>query len=123
MKFLLVHIHAAIARNRPGTRTDLPPPARLCDSQEYRQFDFWVGDWDVTSNGQPAGTNSIHAIHNGCAPCRKTGRAPGHGGISGTSFNIYDQATGRWHQTWVDSSGTLLLLGRWLAGWRHGPER
>ena len=34
----------------------------------------------------------------------------GPGGVSGTSFNIYDRATGRWHQTWVDSTGLLLQL-------------
>ena len=26
---------------------------------EYRQFDFWVGEWDVTWNGKQAGTSSI----------------------------------------------------------------
>ena len=31
-------------------------------------------------------------------------------GYSGESLNIYDAARRVWHQTWVDSSGTLLLL-------------
>jgi len=39
----------------------------------------------------------------------------GPGGISGTSFNVYDSATGRWHQTWVDSAGTLLQLDGGIA--------
>ena len=35
-----------------------PPAARpRCDVPEYRQFDFWVGDWDVTAGDQRAGTN------------------------------------------------------------------
>jgi len=34
----------------------------------------------------------------------------GAGGISGSSFNIYDRDTRRWHQSWVDANGTLLLL-------------
>lgn len=84
-----------------------PPPA--CTTPENRQFDFWIGDWNVTSNGQPAGTNSIHPIHGGCA-LQENWQGAGEGGISGTSYNIYDQARGLWHQTWVDSSGTLLQL-------------
>ena len=98
------------------TESSLPAPAKLCDSMEYRQFDFWMGDWNVTSNGQAAGTNSVHSIHNGCA-LQENWQGAGPGGISGTSFNLYDKATGRWHQTWVDSSGTLLLLdGGWVDG-------
>lgn len=30
--------------------------------------------------------------------------------MTGTSFNLYDAATKRWHQTWVDSAGSLLQL-------------
>lgn len=84
-------------------------PVAACSSEAHRQFDFWIGDWDVNSNDQPAGTNSIHPINGGCA-LQENWQGTGPGGLSGTSFNIYDQATGRWHQTWVDSSGTLLQL-------------
>ena len=85
------------------------PAGGPCAAAEYRQFDFWVGDWQVTQNGEPAGTNSIHPVHGGCA-LRENWQGTGEGGISGSSFNIYDQARGTWHQTWVDSSGSLLLL-------------
>lgn len=86
-----------------------PIPAAACTAPEYRQFDFWIGDWKVTSNEQPAGTNTIHRVHKGCA-LQENWQGAGEGGISGSSFNIYDQATGRWHQTWVDANGTLLQL-------------
>ena len=93
-----------------GTRFRQPACQRqACSAGEYRQFDFWIGDWDVTAGDQPAGTNSIHPINGGCA-LQENWQGAGQGGIVGTSFNIYDQATGRWHQTWVDSSGTLLQL-------------
>ena len=91
-------------------------PPRPCDAPQYRQFDFWIGDWDVTADGQPAGTNSVHSIHGGCA-IQENWQGTGPGGISGTSFNIYDSSTGRWHQTWVDASGLLLQLdGGWMNG-------
>lgn len=80
-----------------------------CNSSEYRQFDFWIGDWNVSSEGQAAGRNTIHAIQGGCA-LQENWQGAGEGGISGTSFNIYDQSTEKWHQTWVDSSGLLLQL-------------
>jgi hypothetical protein len=31
-------------------------------------------------------------------------------GYSGASFNVYDAGRRKWHQTWVDTSGTLLQL-------------
>ena len=86
-----------------------------CEAPEYRQFDFWIGEWDVSSNDQPAGTNSIRPVHGGCA-LLENWQGVGAGGISGSSFNLYDRATGRWHQSWVDASGNLLLLDGGLEG-------
>jgi hypothetical protein len=41
----------------------------------------------------------------------------GDGGVEGHSLNAYDASAGRWHQTWVDSTGGLLLLdGRLVDG-------
>ncbi len=84
-------------------------PAAVCNTDKYHQFDFWIGDWDVSSNGQVVGTNSIHPIHKGCA-LQENWQGSGEGGISGSSFNIYDRANDKWHQTWVDARGTLLEL-------------
>jgi hypothetical protein len=110
MKILLslaLFLPMAAAAQESGPES--PGPATTCSSPEYRQFDFWIGDWNVTSAEEPAGTNSIHPIHNGCA-LQENWQGSGEGGISGSSFNIYDQSSDRWHQTWVDASGTLLQL-------------
>jgi hypothetical protein len=96
--------------------TDLAPPTSACSSGKHRQFDFWLGDWNVTSDGQPAGNNSIQAVFGGCA-LQENWQGAGAGGLRGGSFNVYDQATDSWHQTWVDSSGTLLQLD---GGMRQG---
>jgi hypothetical protein len=115
MKYLLALLClisvSAWSQDDAGTTSEAAsaPPAAACTAEPYRQFDFWIGDWDVSSNDQPAGTNSIHPIHGGCA-LQENWQGAGPGGLSGASFNIYDQATGQWHQTWVDSSGTLLQL-------------
>lgn len=95
-----------LAATAQETSPDLSAP---CSAPEYRQFDFWIGEWDVSSAAQPAGTNSIQPIHNGCA-LRETWQGAGEDGVGGSSLNAYDRATGRWHQTWVDDNGTLLLL-------------
>ena len=82
------------------------PPA--CTGAEHRQFDFWLGEWNVTlPNGRPAGTNSIQSINAGCG-LREEWK--GAGGSTGTSLNAFDPTSGRWHQTWVGSDGTVLFL-------------
>ncbi|WP_265583832.1 hypothetical protein [Chitinimonas koreensis] len=82
--------------------------ASPCDSSAHRAFDFWLGEWQVhTPDGKLAGTNRISSEYNGCVLHERydTGR-----GFSGESLNSYDAGRKVWHQTWVDTSGTLLLL-------------
>ena len=112
-KLLIPAIVLALCVPMTIAAEDAEPPAApesgTCEEAEYRQFDFWIGDWTVTSGGEAAGTNSIHPVHGGCA-LEENWQGTGEGGISGSSFNIYDNATGKWHQTWVDANGGLLLL-------------
>jgi hypothetical protein len=85
-----------------------PEPPAPCAAEEYRQFDFWLGSWEVTTpDGNVAGTNAIKSILNGCV-LHESWR--GRGGMTGTSYNTYDPSAGTWHQTWVDDRGGFLLL-------------
>ena len=106
---LLLPLTDLVAQEPPPESAPAPAPAPACTAPEYRQFDFWVGDWNVVSGDRTAGTNEVRAIHGGCA-LQENWRGAGEGGINGTSLNAYDRATGRWHQTWIDSGGTLLRL-------------
>ena len=91
--------------------TDSPPP---CTADEYRQFDFWVGEWSVAqADGSIAGENSIQPILNGCVLLE---RWQGNSGFVGNSFNAWDAAEGVWRQTWVDGSGGRLDLTGGLDG-------
>jgi hypothetical protein len=83
------------------------PPS--CGAAEYRQFDFWVGTWEVENpQGQLVGTNSITRAFGGCVLVERwQSMTSAH---AGSSHNIYDRVTGKWHQTWVDNSGLLLQL-------------
>ncbi|MEO7539038.1 MAG: tetratricopeptide repeat protein [Pyrinomonadaceae bacterium] len=72
---------------------------------EFRQFDFWIGEWDVkTPQGGIAGTSSVQLILGQCTIFENwTGGA----GSSGKSFNIYDVNDKKWHQTWVSDKGVF----------------
>ena len=96
---------SAGAQSAPAQPIVKPGP---CEGIEFRQFDFWVGDWDVfTADGQLAGTNTIERILGGCVI---TENWSGSKGTDGRSFNVYSTADQKWHQTWFDSQGTLLRL-------------
>lgn len=81
--------------------------AKPCSLAEHRQFDFWLGDWDVTVAGQPAGTNSIQLILGECVLLENWMGAKGG---SGKSFNLFNAPRGKWQQAWVDNSGNVLEL-------------
>ena len=82
--------------------------SRPCSAPAHRQFDFWIGEWEVrTPDRALAGINRINSIQRGCG-LRENWE--GTDGMTGTSLNAYDAARGLWHQTWVDSRGSILLL-------------
>lgn len=77
-----------------------------CMGDERRHaFDFWIGEWTVTSNGQFAGTNSIQAILGHCTLLEQWESAAG---TFGKSFNYYDPGHDHWRQIWLDDSGTVI---------------
>jgi hypothetical protein len=83
-----------------------------CSTPEHRQFDFWIGDWQVHKpDGSLAGINRITREYGGCVIHERYANGKGY---SGESLNIYDASRKVWHQTWVDDGGLLLTLeGRW----------
>lgn len=106
---LLLVASAALAADSPPA-----PKAVPCSAPAYHQFDFWLGDWEVTTpEGKPAGTNLVTRL---LGQCVLQEHWQGKGGSVGESYNIFDRVTGRWHQTWVDNGGTLLTLDGGLVG-------
>ena len=97
----------AFTAGTAGTQAPGNAPAP-CAAAEHRQFDFWIGEWDVTNPaGAVAGKNRITRILNGCVLLEEWA---GAGGGSGKSFNLYDARRERWQQTWVDGNGGILEL-------------
>lgn len=78
-------------------------PAPPCSAEENRQFDFWIGDWEVYSNDKVVGSNRVELILGSCVIQENW---IGTGGSVGTSFNYYNPDKGTWNQLWVDNFGT-----------------
>lgn len=80
-----------------------------CSDQVFRQFDFWVGAWDVfTTDGKLAGSNVITKEEYGCLLLERWTAA---GGSTGQSYNFVDLATGKWRQIWVSAGATIDYAG------------
>ncbi len=92
------------------------PASQPCSAPEYRQFDFWVGDWVVRNpRGQQVGTNRVEKIEGGCGLQENWTAA---NGTTGRSINAYHATTGNWVQHWVGGGGSILLL----EGGYHGEK-
>ena len=79
---------------------------------ENRQFDFWVGEWNVitTQGGMPAGTSKIERMLNDCVILENWTSL--NNPYQGKSFNTYNTSLKRWEQFWVDNSqGTIHFYG------------
>lgn len=84
-----------------------PPP---CAGEEFRQFDSWLGEWELSwGEGEDAGTgtNIITRELGGCV-IEENFTAHGEKPFIGNSVSVYRPATGQWHQTWVDNAGNYL---------------
>jgi hypothetical protein len=94
---------------------DLSPTT--CSPSAYRQFDFWIGDWDAFNADNPNKLEArlrVDSILEGCVLREDYQDVHGH---KGQSFSIYDAPNKRWHQTWVTNRGELLQLnGAFLNG-------
>ncbi|MGH9591957.1 MAG: hypothetical protein ACRD5L_02620, partial [Bryobacteraceae bacterium] len=88
-----------------------------CAAAEFRQFDYWVGDWDVTStnDGIARGTSHISREMNGCVIWENWTSVGGP--FFGKSYNTYNPNLQRWEQYWVDNgAGVAFFTGHLVDG-------
>jgi tetratricopeptide (TPR) repeat protein len=71
---------------------------------QARQFDFWVGRWDVQVGGQSAGTNVIERLEEGCLIMENWS---GRGGATGRSMNFFNPVTNKWRQTYISNNEVI----------------
>lgn len=68
-----------------------------------RQFDFWIGQWDVFNpQGRKDGTSVIERFAGGCGILENWTSALGSGG---KSINFYDPQASKWFQYWMGADG------------------
>jgi len=96
-----------------------------CEQDErFREFDFWIGEWDVhDGKGTLVGENSITSEEGGCVMVENW---QGASGSSGMSINYLDRITDEWVQIWhaaggyqIDIRGGLGENGMLLRGTIH----
>jgi ketosteroid isomerase-like protein len=104
----LVMVLLALPVNRVSAADSPKQPA--CSAPEYKQFDFWVGDWNAYDFDKPDKVVAhlrVDRILDGCVLREDYRGADGH---EGQSFTIYDATRKVWHQTWVTNGGRLLVI-------------
>ena len=104
---LLFSTAFTVAPSSAQTQPTAPPALKSspCSVKpEYRQFGFWVGEWDVTEKDKKIASSGIQQIVDSCIILENYAQSDGY---MGKSFNFFDAALGRWRQTWVDSFGNV----------------
>lgn len=98
---------AALCFIMAATTSDGQQPSP-CSAPQHRQFDFWIGEWEVSDpRGQHLGSNRIERVLNGCVLYESW---TGAGGSRGHSLNAWDPSDNKWHQSWFDNEGTILNI-------------
>jgi hypothetical protein len=82
--------------------------ANSCSSPEASQFDFWLGNWDLTWNDTSKGTNHVEKILGSCVV--QENFIDPVGNLFGKSWSMYNPAKKLWQQTWVDNQGGYIVL-------------
>ena len=97
--FLLTLMSGAEAQAEPDSR-----------APESKQFDFWLGEWDLTWPGEHQGeirhgSNKVRRALNGYVLHEQF-----DGGtaipLRGISLSTYNQQRQQWEQAWVDNEAT-----------------
>jgi hypothetical protein len=94
-----------VGQSVPAAQASAPAkaPTPCVDAAERHRFDFWIGEWEVTTPaGGHAGTSSVQSVSGGCALLENwTSASGGHG----KSLNAFNPAVGQWQQYWIGQDG------------------
>lgn len=74
-----------------------------CGTPEYRQFDFWLGNWEVRDPaGNVVGRNDVSLHLDGCMLMESWTSVAGHAGMS---MNFFEPTDATWNQIFIDNTG------------------
>ncbi|MGK7295615.1 MAG: hypothetical protein ACNS61_07310 [Candidatus Wenzhouxiangella sp. M2_3B_020] len=100
----------AFAQEEAEAPESPPTPACTTDASPYRDFDFWVGDWEVfdPESDRKLGENTITLREKGCLIVERWNGARGG---TGMSMNFYDPLKKAWRQVWQSPWGFIDYTG------------
>jgi len=84
------------------------PQATPCSTAEYRQLDFWVGDWVAKWENADGtkGSGKNHITKDEVGNCVITEHfSDDDGSTKGFSISMYVKPANEWRQTWMDNQG------------------
>jgi len=124
---------AALAQTQQSPPAPSATPTPSCTSAQHRQFDFWVGRWDVYPTGKDklVAHSLIENLYSGCVVRENWMPLKG---TDGGSLNTYDPEDKRWHQVWMDAAngrvsfdggiegGKMVLTGNWRGAQTPGQD-
>lgn len=103
MKFRLITLFIFIVFASPHLFAQTQGQSRCMSQPEYRQFDFWIGEWEVTNpDGRVVGSSKIELTSGDCLILENWTSASG---LTGKSMNYYSLFDSQWHQLWMGSNG------------------
>jgi hypothetical protein len=79
-----------------------------CAAPEASQFDFWIGDWNLTWSDSLYGTNHVEKLWGNCTVHENFSDPATN--YQGQSWSVYSTNYKIWQQTWVDSQGGYIHL-------------
>jgi len=120
LKYIVIIVFAvvplgAMAQSTDGAAEPETPTASPCEQDAgFREFDFWVGDWNVRDGeGTLQGENTITREEQGCVLVE---RWRGTQGSTGMSINYLDKITDEWVQIWHAAGGYQITIRGGLTG-------
>ncbi len=98
--------------------------AMPCSSGEYRQFDYWLGNWSVSNGGANTGTSKVELSLDQCLIVESWAGARNH---VGKKIFAYSPEDHRWYGMFADNEGRVHVFseGKVMAGSAEfqGPSR
>ncbi len=103
LRSLLIFIALTASADVGSAQLQQTAPRPCADDIERHRFDFWIGEWNVTTEGgTPVGSSVIESVSGGCALLENwTSNRGGHG----KSLNTYNPARHQWQQFWIGQDG------------------
>ena len=80
-------------------------PMPCANDPDRHRFDFWLGEWEVTTkSGTPQGRSVIQSVSGGCALLENWTSVKGG---NGKSLNAYNPRSRQWQQYWIGQDGLV----------------